>query len=84
MPRVQIYLPDDLYEAVKSRRMPISELSQNAVRAALHREQLRADTQAYLDELATRLGGPPTDKELTAADRWIERASTPGRRHRAS
>ncbi|HEY1737615.1 MAG TPA: hypothetical protein VGI86_02840 [Acidimicrobiia bacterium] len=84
MPRVQIYLPDDLYEAVKSRSMPISELSQNAVRAALRREQLRAEGQAYLDELAARLGGPPSENELAAADRWIERASTPPRRHRAS
>lgn len=84
MPRVQIYLPDDLYEAVKSRRMPISEMSQNAVRAALRREQLRAETQTYLDELAIRLGGPPTDKELAAADRFLDRAAKPARRPRAS
>lgn len=73
MPRVQIYLPDDLYEAVKSRGMPISELSQDAVRAALHRESLRAETQAYLAELADRLGGPPSDPELAAADRHLDR-----------
>jgi post-segregation antitoxin (ccd killing protein) len=84
MPRLQIYLPDDLYEAVKPRGMPISELSQNAVRAALRREQLRAEGQAYLDELVARLGGPPSENELAAADRWIDRASRPAGRHRAS
>ena len=84
MPRVQIYLPDDLYDAVKSRRLPISELSQNAVRAELHREQLRAETQAYLDELAARLGGPPTEHELTVADRFLDRAAKPARRPRTS
>jgi hypothetical protein len=84
MPRVQIYLPDELYEAVKSRSLPISELSQAAVRHELRRERLRTETDRYLDELAARLGGPPTEKELAAADRWIERASTKSRRRRAS
>ena len=80
MPRIQIYLPDDLYVAVKASGMPISELSQNAVRAALRREQLQAETDAYLQELAARLGGAPTEKELGAADRWIDNKVTPARR----
>ena len=80
MPRIQIYLPDDLYRAVKVGDLPISELSQNAVRAALHRDELRAETEGYLDELATQLGGPPTKKELAAADRWIEGKMTLARR----
>ena len=84
MPRIQIYLPDDLYDAVKSRDMPISELSQAAVRDALRRELLRDETDTYLDEMAARLGGPPTEKELAAADRWIDRATTHGRGRRAS
>lgn len=83
MPRIQIYLPDDLYEAVKSKGLPISEISQEAVRSELRRERLRAESQAYLDELAARLGGPPSEKELAAADRWIEKAIS-RRRHRAS
>lgn len=83
MPRIQIYLPHDLYEAVKSRDLPISELTQTAVRATLRRELLRAETESYLDELAARFGGPPSEKELESADRWISRATTP-RRRRAS
>lgn len=83
MPRIQIYLPDDLYEAVKSRGLPISELSQGAVRAALRRELLRAETESYLDELGARLGGRPSEKELESADRWISKSASP-RRRRAS
>ena len=83
MPRIQIYLPDDLYEAVKSRGLPISELSQDAVRASLRRELLRAETESYIEELAARIGGPPSAKELESADRWIEKAGS-ARRRRAS
>ena len=36
MPRMQVYLPDDLYEQVKRRHLPASELLQEAVRADLH------------------------------------------------
>lgn len=80
MPRIQIYLPDELYSAVKTSGMPISELSQNAVRAALRREQLQAETEVYLDELSVRLGGASTEKELAAADRWIDNKVKPARR----
>lgn len=83
MPRIQIYLPDDLYEVVKSKGLPISELSQDAVRTALRREQLRVETETYLDELAAKLGGPPSERELSSADRWIDKAAAP-RRRRAS
>ncbi len=83
MPRIQIYLPDDLYDAVKSRGLPISELTQDAVRATLRRELLRTETEAYLDELAARLGGPSTEKELASADRWLDKGAAT-RRRRAS
>ena len=84
MPRIQIYLPDDLYEAVKQRGLPISELSQFAVREELRRDALRAETDRYLDELAAKLGGPPTADELAAADRWLDRAAASRSTPRAS
>jgi hypothetical protein len=37
---MQVYLPDDLYKAVKERRLPASELLQEAVRAELRRQEL--------------------------------------------
>jgi post-segregation antitoxin (ccd killing protein) len=83
MPRIQIYLPDDLYDAVKTRGLPISEMSQVAVLDALRREALREETDSYLAELAEKLGGPPTQAELTAADRWISRA-TPAKKRKAA
>src|SRR5205823_2324339 len=47
MPRMQVYLPDDLYEAVKDRRLPASELLQDAVRAEVRRRELVAASHRY-------------------------------------
>lgn len=63
MPRLQVYLPDDLYAEVKSRGLPASELLQNAVRAELRRIELLAATDEYLAELVAEVGEP------TEADR---------------
>jgi hypothetical protein len=77
MPRVQIYLPDDLHQAVKELGMPISELAQQAVRTELCRRKLAAAADRYLAEIAMELGGPPTADELAAADAWIDAATVP-------
>lgn len=77
MPRVQIYLPDDLHQAVKELQLPISELAQHAVRVELRRRQLAAVADQYLSQLAVELGGPPTADELAAADAWIDAATVP-------
>ncbi len=58
MPRLQVYLPDDLYKAVKERRLPASELLQGAVRAELRRRQLLDETSRYLAELVNEVGEP--------------------------
>jgi post-segregation antitoxin (ccd killing protein) len=58
MPRIQVYLPDDLYEQLKQRGLPASELLQEAVRAELHRQQLLEETDAYLAELTEEVGHP--------------------------
>ena len=41
MPRMQVYLPDDLYKLVKKKRLPASELLQDAVRAEGRRREPR-------------------------------------------
>ncbi len=74
---MQIYLPDDLHQAVKELGLPISELSRHAVRIELRRRELTAEADRYLAELAAELGGPPTAEELAAADTWIDAASVP-------
>ena len=63
MPRLQVYLPDDLYAEVKSRGLPASELLQGAVRAELRRRRLLEATDQYLAELVAEVGEP------TEADR---------------
>lgn len=58
MPRMQVYLPDDLYRAVKERDLPASELLQSAVRAELRRQALLEETDRYLAELIDEVGEP--------------------------
>ena len=58
MPRLQVYLPENLYREVKERRLPASELLQDAVRAELRRLELLAETDRYLVELIDEVGEP--------------------------
>lgn len=62
MPRMQVYLPDDLYDEVKSRNLPASELLQEAVRAEVDRQRAIEAADEYLTELIEEVGEP------TAAD----------------
>ena len=62
MPRMQVYLPEDLYEIVKARRLPASELLQEAVRSEVRRQKLQAASRRYTAELAAQVG-QPTDRE---------------------
>ena len=55
---MQVYLPDDLYEAVKERELPASELLQDAVRAELRRQELLEETDRYVAELIGDVGEP--------------------------
>ncbi|MBV8161954.1 MAG: hypothetical protein JO265_13605 [Acidimicrobiia bacterium] len=55
---MQVYLPDDLYRAVKERELPASELLQKAVRAELRRQALLEETDRYLAELIDEVGEP--------------------------
>lgn len=66
MPRMQLYLPDDLYDLVKTRELPASELLQAAVRAEVRRLDLLAQTDQYLATLISAVG-PPTPQEREKA-----------------
>jgi hypothetical protein len=66
MPRMQIYLPDDLYEAVKEGRLPASELLQQAVRTEIRRRELVAGSEQYTAELAKRIGRPTARQRMKA------------------
>ncbi len=60
MPRVQVYLPDNLYAELKSRGLPASELLQVAVQAEIERRDALDATDGYLAELSAEIGEPST------------------------
>lgn len=66
MPRMQVYLPDELYRAVKNRGLPASELLQVAVRAELRRCALLDETDQYLAELIDEVGEPSPEEQARA------------------
>ncbi len=63
---MQVYLPTDLYEIVKQRRLPASELLQAAVRAEVRRRKLQSASRRYTAELAAEVG-QPADRERARA-----------------
>ena len=64
---MQVYLPDDLYEQVKARQLPASELLQEAVRAEVRRQDLLSETDVYLAGLLAEVG-EPTPQERAYAE----------------
>ena len=74
MPRIQVYRPDDLYEAVKGRGLPASELLQRAVRVELKRLELLEAADGYLAELLAEVG-EPTAEQVTEAHALADRLS---------
>ncbi len=66
MPRMQVYLPDDLYKLVKKGRLPASELLQGAVRAEVRRRELLAEGDKYVAELVTQVGEPTARQRMRA------------------
>ena len=66
MPRMQAYLPDELYELVKARRLPASELLQDAVRAEVRRLELLAEADKYVADLVTQVGKPTARQRARA------------------
>jgi post-segregation antitoxin (ccd killing protein) len=67
MPRMQVYLPTDLYEKVKERRLPASELLQDAVRAEVRRRKLQDASRRYTAELAAEVGQATPRQRARAA-----------------
>jgi post-segregation antitoxin (ccd killing protein) len=72
MPKVSVYLPDELYRAAQERKLPLSALTQEAVEQALRKSELKEwvarmrarppltdvviDTEAVLDEVRAEFG----------------------------
>jgi hypothetical protein len=82
MPRLQVYLPDDLYEELKRRELPASELLQTAVRAEVERQDAVNAAVEYATDLAIEVGEPSARQQARARsiarriqDRRITRVS---------
>lgn len=67
MPRMQVYLPDELYKAVKERELPASELLQEAVEAEVRRQRLSEEAEGYVSELVAEVGEPSPRERARAA-----------------
>jgi hypothetical protein len=67
MPRMQVYLPDDLYKLVKKSRLPASELLQAAVRAEVRRRELIREADRYIVDLRAEVGEPSPRQRARAA-----------------
>jgi len=63
---MQLYLPDDLYELVKARSLPASELLQKAVRAEVRRLDLLAESDRYIADLVAQVGRPTAGQRARA------------------
>lgn len=74
MPRMQVYLPDDLYEQLKARGLPASELLQEALAAEIRRQDLLAETDRYVEELVAEVG-QPSARETARAQAIARRLS---------
>ena len=72
MPRIQVYLPDELYKQVKKRRLPASELLQRAVRAEVRRLDQMRELDSHLRSLAAEVGEPTAD-EVSMASKLAKR-----------
>jgi len=66
MPRLQVYLPDELHDELKRRGLPASELLQIALRAELERQDAIDETALYLEELAFEVGEPSQGAQSSA------------------
>jgi post-segregation antitoxin (ccd killing protein) len=74
---MQVYLPEELYEQIKARGIPASELLQKAVAAEVRRQDLLAETDRYVDELVAEIGAPSSRDRAraeTIARRLAQRA----------
>ena len=63
---MQVYLPESMYEKVKARSLPVSELLQKAVEAEIRRQDLLAETDRYVAGLVADAGAPSTSQRARA------------------
>jgi post-segregation antitoxin (ccd killing protein) len=70
MPRLQVYLPEELHRQLKEHGVSPSELLQHAVREEIRRRELDAATDVYLAELIDEVG-EPSAADVEYAKRFV-------------
>ena len=83
MARVNITMPDELYNEAKGAGLNISRVAQDAVRAELARLGKVAELDAYLAELEAELG-PPSTNERAEAKAWADELFGPATHSRSA
>jgi post-segregation antitoxin (ccd killing protein) len=81
MARVNITVPDDLYDQARTAGLNVSQLTRQAIADELGRRAKIAELDAYLAELDKALG-PTTETERAEAVTWADEVlgDEPGRR----
>jgi post-segregation antitoxin (ccd killing protein) len=82
MPKMTVYLPEDLYELVKERGMPVSELLQDAIRREVELEEKRAAADELVRELV-REHGEPSARDVAWAEGLVNKGTVDKRTRRA-
>ena len=83
MARVNITVPDDLYDQAKRAGLNVSQLAQRAIASEVARLAKIAELDAYLSELDAELG-PLSDAERVEAEAWTDKALGPTKRRRTA
>lgn len=74
-----MYLPDDLHAVVKRRKLPVSELLQDAIRRGLELEEKRAAADKLVKDLI-REHGEPSPRDMQWARALLRAEAKPKRR----
>ena len=83
MARVNITVPDDLYDQAKKAGLNVSQVAQRAIASQLDRLAKIAELDAYLAELDAELG-PISDVERADAAEWATKAFGSSNRRRSA
>jgi post-segregation antitoxin (ccd killing protein) len=83
MARVNITVPDDLYDQAKRAGLNVSQVAQHAIGSELARLAKIAELDAYLAELDAELG-PITETERADAAAWADKALGTSNRRRSA
>jgi hypothetical protein len=82
MPKMSIYLPENLYAVVKAQDLPVSEILQEALRAKLEVDEKLRALDEFIADLVAEVG-EPTEAEIRAAEQSAERIAVHARRRRS-